>query len=705
MLMQINTGMDAQVAGVKPVDGADLGVRFSSFRALDRFDAQTDGINFGLISWPGGSLAEASPDRFGLHHPGLYNPAFGQADLTDMMDFARAHDAGLAIVLPTARYAGNEPLMREEVGNFMADLLSGSYGPLPKQLVFHIGSEHYLHFNSFGAGAAGEYGKVAAAMVEEITGWLSDPLVNQNGIDIDLAVQAGRTLADDTAIRDAFDGDLLAEVDMVLHHRYPGNAEGVDFTLKQFSPIFDAWKADVVAAGGDLPELNLGEWNVASVTRDEALTKYIRDMKAEGLTVKRGDIDLVGRSDTDFENYWQDLLATRDYGIEAPRLYLELFSEYQAEGMGAGSLHAWDMMHAGRASYMDATGPPLRFIGAEMFDMMAESVEGLTVMDISTRNSRFSDDLWTYGYENDDRLVLFLSADEDASIGEVTLAVEGLDRGYAAIWVESLTAKVPEDWMTRFGIPDNPEVDESHEANTYALGHREDLAFRLNADKLTFAVNRPGEVVRVIVARTPEEAQAVAEFAGAPDLLRDPDLAKETAPLPPPGQSQIALPVAEEETTEPQEPADPPRAAPASTPPQTRAAEFTPEVFPEPAPKVAAPTPSGIGSRLWDMGRFSFSFRNPAKVAQTEPAQSKLKVAAAQQKAQISDEEDDMSALFRPAPAPGASDSDGSEDEDDDAQSSASGRFGGKSELATIADALSMGGYGGLVALFLSRAF
>lgn len=517
MLINVNTGSDAWVDGAQAVDAADLGVRFSSFRSLDRFDQQLDGIKFGMVSWPGGYLAEANIDRFGLNFDGLYNPSFGQPGLSEMIDFANAHDAGISIVLPTVRYDGNEALMRAEVRGFMTDLLSGTYGALPEKVILHIGSEYYDHFAKlFGADAASHYGDVASNMVNEINACLSDPALNPNGVEIDVSVQAGRSLVEDEDIREAFSAEDLASVDLVMHHRYPGFAEGIDYTLNQFSPIFEAWKADVVEAGGDAPELHLSEWNVASVTRDEGLTKYIRDMKADGITINRSDVDLDGRTDTDFETYWQNLLATRDYGIEQPRLYLELFSEYQAEGMGAASLHAWDMVHAGRATFTDADGNPVQFVGGTMIEMLYESVEGLTVMDISTENSRNSD-LWTYGFENDDRLVMFLSANEDATVGEVTLDIEGLGDGYQAIWVEGLTAHVPEDWMARFGVIDNPDVDETPEGNTYALGMREDLPFALKDGTLTFSIDEPGETVRVIVARTPEEALKVAEWAGPPD--------------------------------------------------------------------------------------------------------------------------------------------------------------------------------------------
>lgn len=529
MFMEINTGVDARVAGAEAVDAADLGVRYSSFRSLDRFDEQLDGIKFGMISWPGGALAEADWDRFGFQHDGLYNPTLGQPGLSEMMSFAIDHDAGLSIVLPTVRYAGDLDQMRADVQGFMEDLLTGHYGALPKQMIFHIGSEHYHHFNAlFGSEGPAEYGTVASAMVHEINAALNDPVLNPSGVDIEVSVQAGRTLAEDEDIRDAFSPEDLASVDLVMHHRYPGTAEGVDYTLGQFEPIYAAWEADVQGAGGDRPELHLSEWGTASLTRSEGLTKYIRDMAADGITVTRGDVDLEGRTTTEFEQYWQDLLATRDYGLEQPRLYLEVFSEYQATGMGAASLHAFDMVHAGRATYVDQSGDAVQFIGADLIDMLYESVDGLTVMDISTENTR-SSDLWTYGFENDDRTVLFLSADDDAHVGEVTLDIEGLDEGYSAIWVESLTGTVPDDWMTRYGIPDNAAVDEASEGRTFMEGVRTDLPFTIDGTELRLNIANPGETVRIVIAHSPEEAAEVAEWAGNPEMLFI-DGVEETAP-------------------------------------------------------------------------------------------------------------------------------------------------------------------------------
>lgn len=518
MFVSINTGSDAFIAGAEKITNSDLGVRYSGFRSIDRFLDQIKEMNAGLISWPGGTLAEERVGSFGLEYDDLTSADSRMPSLSQMMQVANEQGAELSIVLPTARYSGRIEEMRADVQNFMQDLLSGQYGELPERLIFHIGSEHYHHFQGLSPdGAAAEYGRVASAMVEEVTNALNDPTVNQIGADIDLSVQAGRTMAEDEDIRDSFSPETLANVDLVMHHRYAARAEGIDFNLKQFSPILDAWQQDVTQAGGDVPQIHLSEWNVASLTRNEGLTKYIREMASQGTTVRRGDVDLEGRTTTEFENFWQELLATRDYGVAVPKVYLEMFSEYQAEGMGAASIHAADMIHAGRMTYTDTDGNPVQFVGAEMMKMIYESVEGTRVLDVSTENTR-SSDVWTYAYEGDDRLVVFLAADSEAMPGNVTVDIEGLSGGYTAIWTDSLTAQVPDDWMERFGVPDNPNVDESNEGQTYAMGVRGDVPTTIAGDQVSVTFSHPGQVVRIVIAQTPAEADRIAEWAGAPDF-------------------------------------------------------------------------------------------------------------------------------------------------------------------------------------------
>ena len=140
------TGPQAYVPGVAPISDLALGARYVSFDNEARFLAQTEGMNLGLIAWPGGALSELRTDRYGLEYDGLYAPWTGKPDLAEMMQIARDNDAALSVTLPTIRYVGREAVLQSELDAFLGTLLGGGYGPLPKELIFEIGSEFFNYF-------------------------------------------------------------------------------------------------------------------------------------------------------------------------------------------------------------------------------------------------------------------------------------------------------------------------------------------------------------------------------------------------------------------------------------------------------------------------------------------------------------------------------------------------------------------------------
>ncbi len=503
----------------------DFGYKYGAFRSVDRFVDQIGDDHVGLITWPGGTLSEKNPDRYGLNFDGLFNPALKKPGLADMFSIARDHDAGLSVVLPTARYEGNDDALRSDIRAFMGKVLSGHYGTLPAHLQFEIGNEWYFAFGGTSEDAHA-YGHVADIYVDEISAALNDPSVNRIGADIGIAVQAGRSLSEDALVRSEFHDDHLAEVDMVIHHRFAFTAAGIDKSVDEVGRILDAWEADSQAVGGDRPELFLGAYNVASLTRDEALHDYIKSEAALGHSVNPADIDMEHRTDQGFETFWQAALGKRDYGAEHPRLLLEAFAEYGGEGMGAASTYGSDMEHAGRLSTQDAQGHAQDFVGQDMLDMLGESTTGTRLLKISLTNDR-GDDVWTYAYESADKLVVFLSAD-DVPPGKVTVAIKGLGTTYKAVYGDSLTAQVPDDWMTRFGVPDTAGVDETNEANTYAIGIRQGVTPTLGEKGVTVDLDTPYEVVRLSFAKTDAGLTEIEGFSDdrgleldGPDVVRN----------------------------------------------------------------------------------------------------------------------------------------------------------------------------------------
>lgn len=508
--LALNTGDLGVVQKSLAITDLDFGYRYGGFRSVDRFLDQLSDTHLGLITWPGGSLSEKDPDRYGFGFDGLFNPATGKPGLAEMFAIARAEGAGLSVVLPTARYVGDDAGLRADVQGFMAKVLSGHYGPLPDHLQFEVGNEWYCVFDRSVAGAQA-YGHIADIYVDVIAAALNDSAVNLVGADIEIAVQAGRTLAEDDAVRAEFRGDHLAEVDLVTHHRFAFTAVGVDKAVDEVGRILDAWEADAREVGGDRPALFLGAYNVASLTRDEALDEFIKAEAAAGRVVEAGDIGLQGRTDSDFEQFWQNALAKRDYGAEHPRLLLENFAEYSGEGMGAAATYGSDMEHAGRFSTQDSSGRSQHFVGQDMLDMLGESTVGTRVLNISLGNDR-DDAVWAYAFEDSDKLVVFLSAD-DQPPGQMTVSVTGLGTTYRSVYGDSLTSAVPDDWMERFAIPDTAQVDETNEGKGYAIGLRAAATPVVTPKGVTVDLDRPYEVIRLSFAKTEAGQREIEGFS------------------------------------------------------------------------------------------------------------------------------------------------------------------------------------------------
>lgn len=519
-----------------PVTADNFGYNFTGFRPFGRFLRQTADDPVGLISWPGGSLAENATDRYGLGYDDLWNDRFGFG-LEDVFAAARARDAGVSIVLPTLPYLGREEALQADVTSFVDRLAGGDFGPLPRRLILEVGSEYYATFGP-GVASATTYGKLAEATLDALTGALADPRLNPQGIAPEIAVQSGIALDEDAAIRAELSEDSLRHVDLLIHHRFPLLDGGVDDSAETLAQTTEAWELDMAAVGAPRPGVFLSSYNVASLTRDEALGMYVEAEAAKGITIDPDSIDLTARTDTGFERFWQDQMHLRDYGQEQPRVLMELHARVGAVGMEAASAYGIDLIHPGRLSFADGNGQAQDFIGQETLDMLAESTLDTRLLKMSLRN-RAANDLWSVGYENDDKLVVFVGW-EDQAPGPVNIRVPGLMKGqYRAVWAESLTADIPDDWMARFGIPDNPDVDESPESHAYALGVRETVDLRAVGGNLRFLATAEDQMVRLVFAKTPAGEAEIATWAeGDPLRLTDapsappPDDGPEEAPPP-----------------------------------------------------------------------------------------------------------------------------------------------------------------------------
>ena len=514
----LSTGPSAYDVSQDPISGDSLGVRYVSYRNIFRFLDQIDDVDTGLIVWPGGALAESRTDRYGFEYEGLYNPETGKPSIADMMQIAIDKGAAFSVVLPTARYVGREDELREDVRGFMQDLLGGKYGELPEKMILEIGNEYYGAFSEPSEqGAAADYAAIADIMITEIANALADPAVNTSNSDLEIAVQSGRTLEDDAAIRDGLSEYAIANADMIVQHRFPATIEQVDDRLGTVEQIIDSWEQEAAGLNSEAPELFLSEWNVAHLTRQMVLEDFLQEPSSVEAGLTAADVDLDGRTTTEFEQYWQDAISRNAYGAEQPGLLLETFARYTELGMKAGGVYGIDVMHPGRMSWLGNDGEDHRFVGGEMLKMLYESVDNTYLVDAGSADGA-DDTITPYVFENDDKLVVFIAAGGNAT-GTYTLDIQGLGDMYGSVWAERLGAELQPDWMSDYGIVDNPEVDETPEAMTYATPVREAVDVQVNTldDTLQLTVSAPYEVIRLAFAKTEAGAEEIASWSPIPE--------------------------------------------------------------------------------------------------------------------------------------------------------------------------------------------
>lgn len=526
----IPTGSANIVPDSAPITLGNFGYNYTGFKSFSRFASQMADSRVGLISWPGGSLAENQPANYGLNYPDLWN---GNIDfgLDRLFDEAAKFGAGVSIVLPTKRYMDQPQALQSELNGFLDRLLAGSLGPLPDRLIFEVGSEYYATFGT-GAENAAIYGRIAEQMVGTITDALSDPTRNPGGADIEIAVQAGRTLDEDAAIRGELGPDTLRNVDMLIYHRFAPYATGIDRSIDVLDQAVDDWQVAMEAAGGARPTIFMSSYNVASYTRAEALRDYVDDQAALGNVIDPNSIDTDARTDDGFENYWQAALTKRHYGIEQTRVLLELQSHVGSIGMGAASAYGTDMQHPARLTWTSTDGDGHDFVGQDILDMMQESTLGTRILKVSIQNDQEKENLWVYGYENNDKLVAFV-AWHNLAPGPLKIDVPGLTSGtYKAVWSEGLHAEVRPDWKQEFGIPDNPNVDETPESLSFAEGVRTSPPMRLQDGSLFLDITREHEILRLSFAKTDAGMTDIQTWENSDPVLLGDDGLPDPVPLP-----------------------------------------------------------------------------------------------------------------------------------------------------------------------------
>ncbi|PTW51015.1 calcium-binding protein [Rhodovulum kholense] len=508
------------------LDRDAFGGIYLSYNNLARFDAACQAMGLQAIRWPGGTLAETRADRYGFAFDDFVAPAAHRAGLTEMLAHASAVDASFSMILPLAAYAGDEAGLRAAVAGFMARLLGGEFGPLPREFTLELGNEYYAQDSL--ADAPALYGQLANAAAEEVSRAVFDAAINPGLVDVSVAVQAGRTAAEDAAIRGRMTPLALAQIDELVVHRFAPDYAGADQRAGAAAEALAAWSDAVEAAGGSAPTLFLSAWTVDSQTRSEALDQYVAaQARLFGVEIDPGSIDLDARGDVGFETFWQSGvvtgpdgqavaldagLAARDYGLAQARLMLETLASYAALGLERGAVYGIDMGHAGHLSDRFET-----FVAADMMRMMSESLIGTRLVSAPADEAADAAAVQSYVFEAEDRIVVFLTAGALGAGGpvEVQLDLGGIAGGFAHVWAESLTSDLAPDWRTRYGVPDTPGADESPEARLYETGLRQALVPQITGDTLRLTLSEDHQVIRLVMARTTAAIPALADWAGA----------------------------------------------------------------------------------------------------------------------------------------------------------------------------------------------
>lgn len=492
----------------EPISSLSFGARYISYNNEGRFLSQTNDLDPGMIVWPGGTLAETREDRYGFDFDDLYNPATNKPGLSEMMAIANDQGAGLSVILPSARYVGDLGGLQNDLEGFLAKLLGGGFGRLPDPMILELGNEYFANFS--GSNAAAQYGDIADLMVTEISLALADPTVNTAGVDLTIAIQTGKNAGEDAVIRDALSDLSLSNVDMITHHRFAYQPQGIDGRIDDLEATVAHWEQDVLGAGGDKPDLFVSAWNTVTLTRNGVLKMYVDEEAARGNTIDPDSVDLDGRTTLAFERYWQNELSNAAYGQEHAAYLLESFASYAEAGMDAGSVYGIDLIHPGRLSWRE-DGVDHEFVGADMLEMIYESVGGTHVIETQDAYDP-RDPVTIYGFENDDKLVVFLAAGDRAP-GDILLDLDGMGTDLRSVHVERLTSETPADWKAIFGIPDNAQVDETPEGDSYAMGLREAVTPVLTGGGLALDLEDPHEIMRLSFAKTSKGASEIAGFS------------------------------------------------------------------------------------------------------------------------------------------------------------------------------------------------
>ena len=487
--------------------GADM----LRFRRTDNFEIAAEEAGVGGIRWPGEGIADPRPTDtrwinefdadgvptayvYDLTHDNIIDTTGWPRDgLREAMEYAVAADMGFSMLVPEERYilvdvGATNPAdifsidftrVESDLTVFLDRLLEGHFGPVPADFTLQLGQEYYTGpladlVSTHGLDHQARM-EATGALYNFMAGFIKDHVAsktangqNLDNIEVGVAVQIGRFLrapegdpafgsSDDVAILAAqFDAAGLAAVDELLFQRYVPRLEGVADGLsdgpaaQSLDAALDVWADRITELGlSHGPEVTVG-WAKSAYTRSEARADYTGSVAQEAFQ---------NRTDEDFERFYQSRLEDRhDLGEKLPSMMLEFLDELITAGVDNGFYFGFDTQYVGALTRTDVNGAPVILLGGTFFSWLTEELVGKGRVGHDLDATRQANTANIYTFANDQEISVFLAANaltDDHLSHELDLSQ--LIQAFGPLRLDtaqSLTAEIPEDWQTRFGVTD-----------------------------------------------------------------------------------------------------------------------------------------------------------------------------------------------------------------------------------------------------------
>lgn len=370
------------------------------------YDEKAAALNLGLVRYPGGNVSELF---FDIENPEKTVEEAGHSGslmpLSEFLGYVGDIGASASFVAPTVPFmnglaTGEMTIaeVRSEMRAFLTELKAGVYGDASVIKHIEIGNEYYGYDKHFDWSAIEQYMEIAPIWAEEIR--------EVFGNDLNIGVQGGISRSQNDMLIETFQdkGDL---VDSVIFHSYPWDLGQV------YSR--DVWKTNLSNAwedAGITETVFMSEWGVTSMRYqggEELGADRIEDGLARGIAmVEMAALQI--KSGVDFATVWPVQQNVRG----------DLAGN---EGQTAEN----------SAHFLSEDGLT---VAGEAFQMMSEVLPGMRMLDMGgaidldgkRENDRFTPELLVRGFEDDTKIVVFVSAwalEDDLGEATINLALGG----------------------------------------------------------------------------------------------------------------------------------------------------------------------------------------------------------------------------------------------------------------------------------------